>query len=178
MRGIHWSPVNSPQQRPVTRSIDVFFDLRLNKRLSKQSWGWWFETPSLSLWRQCNDDVAVLMEDITENGADYFKTMLTSWLGPDYKVHCHQFIWTNLLFTYLFNNALFQPTQFCNSCNNTSVNTSMYTQASMWVGASKRYLHCIFWSSALVIHVFDIHFSNNNSLIYFAWVNMNIYIYI
>ena len=35
-----------PAQRPVTRSFDVFFDLRLNKRLGKQSWGWWFETPS------------------------------------------------------------------------------------------------------------------------------------
>ena len=42
-------------QRPVTRSFDVFFDLRLNKRLSKQLWGWWFETPSWSLWRQYND---------------------------------------------------------------------------------------------------------------------------
>ena len=31
-------------QRPVTRRFDVFFDLRLNKRLSKQSWVWWFET--------------------------------------------------------------------------------------------------------------------------------------
>ena len=31
------SPVNGefPSQRPVTRSFDVFFDLRLNKRLSK-----------------------------------------------------------------------------------------------------------------------------------------------
>ena len=28
-----------PTQRPVTQSFDVFFDLRLNKRLSKQSWG-------------------------------------------------------------------------------------------------------------------------------------------
>ena len=45
-------PVNSP--RPVTRSFDVFFDLRLIKRLSKQAWGWWFETPAWSLWRQCN----------------------------------------------------------------------------------------------------------------------------
>ena len=44
-----------PTQRPVTRSFDVFFDLRLNKRLNKQSWGWWFETPSCSLWRHCND---------------------------------------------------------------------------------------------------------------------------
>ena len=45
-----------PSQRPVTQSFDVFFDLRLNKRLSKQSWGWSFETPSCSLWRHCNDD--------------------------------------------------------------------------------------------------------------------------
>ena len=43
-----------PAQRPVTWSFDVFFHLRLNKRLSKQWSGWWFETPSLPLWRQCN----------------------------------------------------------------------------------------------------------------------------
>ena len=47
-------PGEFPTQRPVTRSFDVFFDLRLNKRLSKQPWGWWFETLSWSLWRQCN----------------------------------------------------------------------------------------------------------------------------
>ena len=35
-----------PLQRPVTRGFDVFFDLRLNKRLSKQSRRRWFETPS------------------------------------------------------------------------------------------------------------------------------------
>ena len=40
-----------PAQRPVTRSFDVFFDLRLIKRLSTQSRGWWFETPSRPLWR-------------------------------------------------------------------------------------------------------------------------------
>ena len=52
-----YSPVTGefPAQRPVTRNFDVFFNLRLNKRLSKQSWGWWFETPSCSLWRHCND---------------------------------------------------------------------------------------------------------------------------
>ena len=47
-------PGEFPTQRPVTQSFDVFFDLRLNKRLSKQPWGWWFDTPSLSSWRQCN----------------------------------------------------------------------------------------------------------------------------
>ena len=44
-----------PAQKPVTRSFDVFFDLRLNKRLSKQWWGWWFETPWGPFWRHCND---------------------------------------------------------------------------------------------------------------------------
>ena len=50
------SPVTgeSPTQRPVTRIFDVYFDLRLNKWLSKQSWGWWFETLSCPLWRHCN----------------------------------------------------------------------------------------------------------------------------
>ena len=46
--------VEFPSQRPVTRSFDVFFVLCLNKRLSKQSWGWWFETPSRPLWRHFN----------------------------------------------------------------------------------------------------------------------------
>ena len=47
-------PGEFPTQRPVTHSFGVFFDLRLNKRLSKQPWGWWFETPSWSLWRHRN----------------------------------------------------------------------------------------------------------------------------
>ena len=46
--------VEFPTQRPVTRSFDVFFHLCLNKLFSKQWRGWWFETPSRSLWRHCN----------------------------------------------------------------------------------------------------------------------------
>ena len=58
------SPVTGEftSQRPVTRSFDVFFDLRLNKRWSKQSWRWWFETPSRPLWRHCN--VAMRMSQL------------------------------------------------------------------------------------------------------------------
>ena len=44
VRGIHRG------KRPVTQSFDVFFDLRL----SKQSQGWWFGTPSRPVWRHCN----------------------------------------------------------------------------------------------------------------------------
>ena len=43
-----------PAQRPVTRSFGVSLICALNKRLSKLSWGWSFETPSGSLWRHCN----------------------------------------------------------------------------------------------------------------------------
>ena len=50
VRGIH----RSSAQRPVTRSFDVLFYLRLNKRFSKQSWGWWIETPSHPLKRHCS----------------------------------------------------------------------------------------------------------------------------
>ena len=53
----YWPSVR--QQRPVTWRFGVFFDLCLNKCLSKQSWGWWSEMSSPiifspSLWRHCN----------------------------------------------------------------------------------------------------------------------------
>ena len=47
-------PGEFPTQMPVTRSFDVYFDLRLNKRLCKQSRGWWFETLLCPLWRHSN----------------------------------------------------------------------------------------------------------------------------
>ena len=43
-----------PTQRPVMRRFDAFFDLHLNKGLSKQWGGWWFEMPSRPLWCHCN----------------------------------------------------------------------------------------------------------------------------
>ena len=54
MCGEFTGPGEFPTQRPVSRSFDVYFDLRPNKWLSKQSWGWWFETLSCSLWRHRN----------------------------------------------------------------------------------------------------------------------------
>ena len=44
----------SQKHKSQLRGALMFFDLRLNKRLGKQSWGWWFETPSRPLWRHCN----------------------------------------------------------------------------------------------------------------------------
>ena len=73
----HWpfvwgTPVTGefPSPRPVMRVVDVLFDLRLNKRLSKQSRRRWFETPSRSLWPHCNDWQIVNLQ---------FHTMFCLW---------------------------------------------------------------------------------------------------
>ena len=48
-------PGEFPTKRPVTRGFDVFFDLRLNKHLTKQWWCWWFEMLSRPLWHHHNE---------------------------------------------------------------------------------------------------------------------------
>ena len=51
-----------PSHRPVTWSCDVFFGLRLIKRLSNQSRRRWFEMPSCSLlWRYCDAEFGILI---------------------------------------------------------------------------------------------------------------------
>ena len=86
-------PGEFPAQRPVTRSFDVFFDLSLNKRLSKQSWGWWFETPSHpSQWHRNVKIHCGPPSDATwrhRTGATLGQVMLVAWR--------HQAItWTNV----------------------------------------------------------------------------------
>ena len=50
----YWPFVRWIHRAPVSRSFDVCFGLRLNKRLSKQSRRRWFDTPLCSLWRHCD----------------------------------------------------------------------------------------------------------------------------
>ena len=54
VRGIHRSLVDSPHKGQWRGALMSSFNLRLNKRLSKQSWHGWFETPSRSLWGHYN----------------------------------------------------------------------------------------------------------------------------
>ena len=54
VRGIHRSPVNSPHKGQWRGALMLSLICALNKRLSKQSLGWWFETSLRSLWRHCN----------------------------------------------------------------------------------------------------------------------------
>ena len=64
-----------PTQRPVTRSFDVFFHLRLNKRPNKQSWGWWFETLSRPLWRHGNG-IRILFLSLTTIGPSKYPSYM------------------------------------------------------------------------------------------------------
>ena len=55
--GIHRSPVNSPYKGQWRGALMFSMIYALNKRLSKQWWGWWFETPTRPLWRHYNDHI-------------------------------------------------------------------------------------------------------------------------
>ena len=76
-------PGEFPSQRPVTRSFDVFFDLRPSKHLSKQSWGWWFETTSRPLWCHCN----VYIQTVPK----WPIFGLLSWWATFVSSHCNSF---------------------------------------------------------------------------------------
>ena len=79
VRGIHRS-----RWIPHTKASDAelwfFFDLRLKKQLSKQSWGWWFETLSCQLWRHC---------DVVSNAEDqgYRKIRITRQIAAVLRAH-------------------------------------------------------------------------------------------
>ena len=89
------SPVTGdfPAQRPLTRSFGVFFDLRLNKQLSKQSWGWWFQMPSRSFWRHCN----VSVQFNFMNGNLYcWGSLHMHFLLTIYSLLSHIYVWTKV----------------------------------------------------------------------------------
>ena len=54
VRGIHRSPVNSPHKGQWRGALMLSL-ISPCKRLSKRSWGWWFETLSRPLLRHSND---------------------------------------------------------------------------------------------------------------------------
>ena len=88
VRGIHRSPGDFLSQRPVTRGFDVFFDLRLNQQLSKQSWGWWFEIIELIL-------TSLLWHEWIINISIWKWNRHTVWIPlPEVKLTCN-LIWIN-----------------------------------------------------------------------------------
>ena len=107
------SPVTGefPAQRPVTEGFDVFFDLRLNKSLRKQSWGRWFETPSRSL---------------LSGVPDFFdrNKILSGYDLSHYQVpHCIRVFFYFVWFVFIHHNFQFYF-KLCTYCNILDVNLS------------------------------------------------------
>ena len=77
-------------ERPVAWSFNVFFDLHLNKWLSKQSWGWWFEMPWHPLWHHCNEStIRWTPKDLIDDKSTW------AWLWPG-AVRQQAITWTNV----------------------------------------------------------------------------------
>ena len=81
-----------PRWIPRTKANDAelwfFLDLRLNKRLSKQSWGWWFETPSRPLWRHCNANEIVRTYRWERSSVDGDQTLIQRESIGSMSNHC------------------------------------------------------------------------------------------
>ena len=106
-------PGEFPARRPVTRSFDVFVDPRLNKRLSKQSWGWWFETLSSPLCRHCNGILLALDKASVNPGPGFLNNIQNTryedhltWLLIGWRLCCQPIgcqVWKSLLTNMYFN---------------------------------------------------------------------------
>ena len=70
-----------PRTKAGDRSFDVFFDLRLHKRLSKQWRGWWFESPSRSLWRHSNVILDYLHCHLHYTKFEHRNSIVVLWFG-------------------------------------------------------------------------------------------------
>ena len=88
VRGIHRWPVNSPHKGQWRGALMFSLVCALNKRLSKQSWGWWFETPSCSLWRHRNEKVSKIDQprDMTWSVIECFLGMLAFYFSEHYQI--------------------------------------------------------------------------------------------
>ena len=82
-----------PSKRPVTRSLDGFFDLCLNKRLSKQSRRRWFAALSRSLWHHCNAQTGPINSHKHLMSVSYQTSFICAWPFERFKLghaekHC------------------------------------------------------------------------------------------
>ena len=94
-----------PAQRPVKRSFGFFY-LRLNKRSSKQSWVWWFETPSRPLWRHCYG--------LTVGRLVYGYLLILGTIG--FTTHSNFSFFTNCVMCTICNRGMFIDMRFVTVC--------------------------------------------------------------
>ena len=136
-------PGEFPAQRPVTRSFHVFFDLRLNKPLSKQSWGWWFEMLSRSLWRHRNDEARETLWffysfDPIEHwiyNHTYICIYIYTWLiwSLKYKYHkMFRYLVVGAIIIHQYDTNIYTITDRCLNGTIETFTDSVYTWMYMW----------------------------------------------
>ena len=77
-------PGEFPARRPVTLSFDVFFDLRPNKRLSKQLWGWreiFVCSCTYNDWARHTNKLQKFIDALVYI---FFSVSLLTWIHQDY----------------------------------------------------------------------------------------------
>ena len=143
------SPVTGefPSQRPKTRSFDVFFDLRPNKRLSKKSWGWWD-----SLWRHCyvcvNQRAPSHCQRAWEKEADAEKgverdTWNNVWVSVNNDFFCHD--WGDSAMIFMTDEVTSQNHCRIASCHQGRSSLAQHcdvTTVDLWRHANARGWHC------------------------------------
>ena len=77
---------NSPDKGQWRGAVIFFFHLCLNKRLSKRLWGWWFETPSRSLWRHQNEWEVTHPHSWKGKDNDWFRCVCSCYELPEYAI--------------------------------------------------------------------------------------------
>ena len=107
VKGEIGAKVNFPHKGQWRGSLMSSLICALNKWLSKQWWGWWFETPSCSLWRHCNVvRIPIKLYSykmvICTNHSMILKNTITNWLfnssWPSNAIwHCR--FWLTLVLT-------------------------------------------------------------------------------
>ena len=110
MGGIHWSLVNSPHKGQW--------------RLSKQWWGWWFETPSRALWRHCNEKGIARISEAHSAKLPYLSRTLNWYLICNFSIfhsqthicswnlqHSSRGQWVKMV---LLQEAIYIDESFCN----------------------------------------------------------------
>ena len=106
-----------PRTKASGAELWCFFDLRLNKRLSKQPWGRWFETLSCPLWRHRNVMKTTVVRPLQNIKEAHLTSSVLSW--ENHEAFCRTVICCKCVrikimgigdhFKYSFNNKVGFP---------------------------------------------------------------------
>ena len=119
VREIHRSPLNSAHKSQWGGFLMFSLICALNKHLSKHSWGWWFKTPSRSLWRHCNECIS--WECVWD-------------MNPSYGIYMHaKHAWAYNTYTCTYMHIIYLCTYMNRNVNRIHVHTHIHAYWRIYV---------------------------------------------